>query len=101
MVSPYEVSRKAHHRGAWWQPRAMRLEERRSVKRHFAMWREATSELGAKRERVREDGTVEITRLKLDWPDYMKAVRTHKASWMAPGAPLTVRLGVQTFELAA
>ena len=101
MASPWEVTRKNHNRGKWWVSRQQRLEERASVKRHFAMWRQATSELGARRERTLPDGTVEVYRLKLTWKEYADHVRKHKQSWMSPATPATVRIGLQELRLAA
>jgi hypothetical protein len=95
------VTRKARHTGDWWKSRQQRLEERASVKRHFAMWRQATSPLGAKREHTYADGSVAFHTVKLTWKEYSDHVRKHKASWLGQAAPPTVRIGIKEFPLAA
>jgi hypothetical protein len=101
MASPWDVTRKNHNRGKWWVSRQQRLEERASVKRHFAMWRQATHPLGAKREHVNADGSVAFYTVKLTWKEYADHVRKHKASWLSPASPTTVRIGLREFQLAA
>jgi hypothetical protein len=101
MASPWDVTRKARRTGCWWKSRQQRLEERASVKRHFAMWRQATGPLGAKREHFNADRSVDIHTVKLTWKEYADHVRKHKASWLVPSAPLTIRIGIKEFPLAA
>jgi hypothetical protein len=101
MASTLNAPRKKRNTGKFWLSRQQRLEERASVRRHFAMWRQATHPLGAKREHVNADGSVEIHTVKLTWKEYADHVRKHKASWLVPGAPLTIRIGIKEFPLAA
>jgi hypothetical protein len=102
MASPWQVTRKARHTGKWWLSRQQQLEERASVQRHFALWQQATTELGARRLHVSpQTGEPEYYRLKLTWKEFTDHVRKHEASWMPAGTPQTVRIGLAEFRLAA
>ena len=101
MASTLNAPRKKRNTGKFWLSRQQRLEERASVKRHFAMWRQATYPLGAKRERTYADGSVAFYTIKLTWKEYADHVRKHKQSWLSPATPTTVRIGLHEFQLAA
>jgi hypothetical protein len=101
VASPWEVSRKARHTGKWWLSRQQRLEERASVQRHFALWRQATSAHGATRTRTTPDGEPETHVVKLTWPEYVDHVQKHEASWMGQATLPTVRIGARLYRLAA
>jgi hypothetical protein len=93
--------KRKRNTGQWWLPRQMRLEQRASVKRHFEMWREATTQWGAIRYRINADGEQEQWRLHIDPADYVKAMRKHKQSWCPKEEPGSIRIGLLEYELAA
>jgi hypothetical protein len=102
VASPWEVSRKARRTGCWWKSRQQRLEERASVQRHFALWRQAATESGARRLRVSpQTGEPEYYRLKLTWKEFTDHVQKHEASWMGQATLPTVRIGARLYRLAA